>query len=198
MNTNQRVGVLVDVQNLFYSARSIMNAKVEYNKLLAGLVGDRTLVRAIAYVVHRPDIDQTPFYDALVRMGYELRIKEAKNRTNSEGNVIPVKGSYEVMFTLDAMNLANKVDTIIIVSGDGNYLPLVAHIKDRGCRVEIASFEGSTNGELLKVADRFIPVRREWTFSSDKKETVVTDPEVEEDEQQPVSNDSGLGIFGEK
>lgn len=200
MNQGQRVGILIDVQNLFYSARSIMGGKVEYSKLLSGLVGDRILARAIAYVVHRPDIDQTSFYDALVRLGYELRIKEAKNRTDSEGNIVPVKGSYEVMFTLDAMNMAQKVDTVIIASGDGNYTPLITHLKDHGCRVEVASFDGSTNNELIKAADKFVPIKKEWTFSLEKKEgQVLTTPaSEEEDEPQPISNSSGLGIFGNK
>lgn len=167
----QRVALLVDVQNVFYSARSTFNGKLDYNRLRDRLVGDRCLIRAIAYVVQRPDVNQDSFYEALTRSGFENKVREAKNRTDNKGALTPVKGSVEVMLTVDAMALAKKVDTIILVSGDGNYAPLVQALSFGGCRVEIVGFEGSTSGDLVRTADQFIPIPKEWTFEMKEKQS---------------------------
>jgi uncharacterized LabA/DUF88 family protein len=197
---NQRTAVLVDVQNLFYSAKALTKgAKVDYNKLLNGLGEGRQLVQ-------RPDVSQGNFIEALTRIGFDIRVKEVKNRTDGDGKVIPTKGNYEGLIWDDAIKLAPKMDTFIIVSGDGGLAPLIKTLSVNGCRVEVAAFDNAVSGELMKVADGFIPIRPEWTFVSDKQtkvevevpEVLVEEPESEFDEKQPVSYASALGIFGKK
>ena len=76
IQTEQRVGVFVDVQNLYYSAKNLYNSKVNYAEILKAAVGSRTLVRAFAYVV-KADVDtESTFFDALFNMGFEVRVKE--------------------------------------------------------------------------------------------------------------------------
>lgn len=204
----QRVAVLVDVQNMFYATRAVFNGKLNYEKLLKEIVGQRQLIRAIAFVVQRPDIDQRGFYEALERFGYEVQVREARNRTDEQGNVIPTKGSYEVMVAVQAMTLAERIDTLVLVTGEGNYTPLVECLTARGVRVEIVGVDRSTSQELIKCAD-------DCTYINDKliiknrtepSNTTSTEidrgglPEDEEDfeedleEAQPASNKSSYGL----
>ena len=173
MGNAQRVAVFVDVQNMFYSTRSAYSGKLNYDKLLKDVVGERGLVRAIAYVVQRPDIDQNSFYDALDRFGYEIRIREAKNRIDATGKPIPNKGSYEVMLAVDVLSIADKVDTIILVTGDGSYTTLVECLRSKGIRVEIVGCKGSISSDLMDLVDKYTLIPQEWVIhvkSKDNKE----------------------------
>lgn len=167
----QRIGIFIDVQNMFYSAKLLHQSKVDYGRLLREITGTRQLVRAIAYIVQKPDVNQSGFHEALTRFGYELKIKELKIRPDPDGRGGTVaKGSWDVGMTIDALMMAPKLDTIILVTGDGDYVPLVDSLKCQGCRVEVVSFERSTAGELIKAADQYIPIQESWIFKEKKFE----------------------------
>jgi uncharacterized LabA/DUF88 family protein len=169
----QRLGIFVDVQNMFYSAKLLHQSKVDYGRLLREITGTRHLVRAIAYIVQKPDVNQAGFHEALSRFGYELKIKELKIRPDPEGRSgTTAKGSWEIGLTIDALTMAPKLDTITLVTGDGDYVPLVECLKVHGCRVEVVSFERSTAGELIKAADQYIPIQESWIFKEKKFEAV--------------------------
>lgn len=179
----QRVAVFVDVQNMFYSVKSMYSGKLNYDKLLKDAIGNRNLVRAIAYVVQRPDVDQDNFYDALDRFGYEVRIREAKNRVDtSTGKTIPNKGSYEVMVAIDVMTIAPKVDVIVLVTGDGNYVPLVEALRGHGVRVEVIGCKGSTSGDLTDLADKYTVISQDLIIINKSKNKNENEDNVE----QPV------------
>ena len=170
----QRIAVFVDVQNMFYSAKLLHQSKVDYGKLPREIVGNRQLVRAIAYIVHKPDVNQTAFHDALTRFGYELKIKELKLRPDNTA-----KGSWDLGIAIDSLLLAPKIDTAVLVTGDGDFVPLVEALKGQGCRVEIVSFERSTASELIKAADQYIPISENLIFKEKKFEYLaqrVADP----------------------
>jgi len=171
----QRLGIFVDVQNMFYSAKLLHQSKVDYGRLLKELTGTRQLVRAIAYIVQKPDVNQAGFHEALSRFGYELKIKELKIRPDPEGRSgTTAKGSWEIGMTIDAVMMAPKLDTVTLVTGDGDYVPLVECLKLHGCRVEVVSFERSTAGELIKAADQYIPIQDSWIFKEKKFEALPT------------------------
>ena len=171
----QRLGIFVDVQNMFYSAKLLHQSKVDYGRLLREITGTRHLVRAIAYIVQKPDVNQAGFHEALSRFGYELKIKELKIRPDPEGRSgTTAKGSWEIGLTIDALMMAPKLDTITLVTGDGDYVPLVECLKVHGCRVEVVSFERSTAGELVKAADQYIPIQEAWIFKEKKFEALAT------------------------
>ncbi|HYG75011.1 MAG TPA: NYN domain-containing protein [Planctomycetota bacterium] len=171
----QRLGIFVDVQNMFYSAKLLHQSKVDYGRLLREITGTRHLVRAIAYIVQKPDVNQAGFHEALSRFGYELKIKELKIRPDPEGRSgTTAKGSWEIGLTIDALMMAPKLDTVTLVTGDGDYVPLVECLKVHGCRVEVVSFERSTAGELIKAADQYIPIQEGWIFKEKKFENVGT------------------------
>lgn len=169
----QRLGIFVDVQNMFYSAKLLHQSKVDYGRLLREITGTRHLIRAIAYIVQKPDVNQAGFHDALSRFGYELKIKELKIRPDPDGRAgATAKGSWEIGLTIDAMTMAHKLDCVTLVTGDGDYVPLVDCLKMNGCRVEVVSFERSTASELIKAADQYIPIQEAWIFKEKKFENV--------------------------
>jgi uncharacterized LabA/DUF88 family protein len=173
--SNGRVAIFVDVQNLFYVARNTYSAKVDYKKLLGNLVGNSDqLMRCIAYVVQRPDVPQDKFIDALESIGYEVHIKsQLHNKKDSDGKVIREKLSYELLLGIDAISIAPKVDTVILVTGDGTYTPLVQYLKTVGCKVLVAGFENSTSRDLQYDSDGYIRMTKDWTFLPGIEETVV-------------------------
>jgi uncharacterized LabA/DUF88 family protein len=170
--TAQRVGVFVDVQNMFYAAKKLHQSKVDYGKLLKGVVGDRQLVRAIAYIVQKADIDQSGFHDALCRFGYELRVKELRIREDGDGRNI-AKGNWDVGMAVEIMQLASKLDVVILISGDNDLLPLVEYLAQTGIRVELVSFVGSTAAQLSRSCHFFTPIAAEWIFKEKKFEQEV-------------------------
>ena len=148
---------------MFYSAKSLYQSKVDYTKLLGELLTGRKLMRAIAYVVQKPDVDQSGFLEALRRAGYEVRRKELAVRDDGS-----TRGDWDVGMTIDTLSLAPKLDTVVLVTGDGDFVLLAEALKARGCRVEVASFEQSTSNELMRCCDQFIPIGADVLFKEDK------------------------------
>lgn len=159
----QRVGVFVDVQNMFYSAKKLKQSKLNYGTLLRDIVGERQLVRAVAYIMQRSDVNQQAFQEALTHFGYDLRIQEMKVRPGTDGQST-TKGSWDVGMSLEVMALADKLDTIVLVTGDSDYLPLVNALRQKGCRTELVSFTGATSGDLISAVDQFIVIPDSWIF----------------------------------
>ena len=188
MFESQRVGVFIDVQNMFYSAKSLVHGKLDYQKLLEGIVKGRQLVRATCYIVQKADIDQTTFHDALYKFGYDLRVKELKIRDGGEGGKTTARGSWDVGMAVEALNMADKLDTVILCAGNGDFVPLVDSLHDKGCRVEVVSFERSTALELKQAADEFIPIKSEWWFA-DKKNSSAELPAVASTPNQVIEED---------
>lgn len=152
IHKGQRVGVFVDVQNLYYSAKYIYSSKVNYKELLKRVVGPRSLIRAIAYVVRAEELKEETFFDALRSIGFEVKSKDLQIFAGGQR-----KGDWDVGIAMDCIELGPKLDTIILVSGDGDYQPLVEHLKRAvGCRVEVAAFGKSASGKLKEAADEFI------------------------------------------
>jgi len=162
-DADQRVGIFIDVQNMFYSARSLHQSKVDYSKLLGELMRGRKLVRAIAYVVQKPDVDQNAFLEALRRSGYEVKRKELAVRDDGS-----TRGDWDVGLTIDALSLAPRIDAAVLVTGDGDFVPLVEALRIMGCYVEIASFQQSTSNELIRCCDQFMPIGTEVLFKDEK------------------------------
>jgi len=161
--TAQRVGIFVDVQNMFYSAKTLHQSKIDYRKLLEGILRGRQLVRAVAYVVQKADVDQSGFLEALRRSGYEVKEKELTIREDGS-----TKGDWKVEIALDATAIAPRLDCMVLVSGDGDFVPLIQTLNRQGCRTEVVSFEQSTSNELMREAHQFIPIGPDVLFKEEK------------------------------
>ena len=152
INKEQRVSVFVDVQNMYYSAKNLYSAKVNFAQVLRNAVMGRKLVRAIAYVIKADIKEEKNFHDALEAIGYEVKSKDLQTFAGGAK-----KGDWDIGIAIDAIELANKLDTVVLVSGDGDFVPLVDHLKRAmGCRVEVMAFGPSSSGKLRDEADEFI------------------------------------------
>jgi uncharacterized LabA/DUF88 family protein len=150
VHPKQRVAVLADSQNLYHSAQSMYSRNIDYAALLEEAVAGRELTRAIAYAIRADAPEEESFFEALADIGFETRIKEI--RTFADGSK---KADWDVGMSLDAVTLANHVDTIVLCTGDGDFARLCSHLKHEGVRVETVCFEGSTADELRARADDF-------------------------------------------
>jgi len=147
-----RVGVFVDVQNMFYAARGV-NARLDFDVLLQTATRNRRLIRAVAYVVEAREIDQSGFIALLRTKRYEVKRKDLKVR--SDGSF---KGDWDMEIALDALEMADALDVVVLVTGDGDFTGLVQKLKTRGPRVEVYSFPQNTAKELREAADKFVPI----------------------------------------
>lgn len=150
-NQFQRVGVFVDVQNLYYSAKALYGHKVNFDEILKEAVSGRQLVRAIAYTIKADMPEEQSFFDALESIGLEVKSKELQTFVSGQK-----KGDWDVGIAVDVLKLAPKLDVIVLCSGDGDYSELLHHAKAEGCRAEVISFGKSTSARLLEEVDDFI------------------------------------------
>ena len=152
INKEQRVGVFVDVQNLYYSAKNLYKAKVNFAHVLREAVAGRRLVRAMAYAIKADIKEEKGFHDALEKIGYEVKTKDLQTFPGGAK-----KGDWDIGIAMDIIELANKLDTIILVSGDGDFVDLLQHLRRAmGCRIEVMAFGPSSSGKLREQADEFI------------------------------------------
>jgi uncharacterized LabA/DUF88 family protein len=147
---SQRVGIFVDIQNMFYSAKHMYNAKLNYTVLMKEAVAGRELVRAIAYGI-KADVGEKTFFEALGKIGFEVKAKELQVFYGGAK-----KGDWDVGIAMDIMRLASKLDVIVLVSGDGDFRDLIEHAKALGCRAEVIAFGKTSSSRLKEVADSFI------------------------------------------
>ncbi len=160
---DQRVGVLVDIQNLYYSARVLYNKKVNFKNLLTVSVENRKLIRAIGYGISTEEAQEDKFFDALEKVGFEIKTKELQIFAGGQK-----KGDWDVGIAMDAIKMSQSVDVIILASGDGDYIPLVEYVQNTtGCRVEGVSFGESTSMRLIESLDDFLDL------SSNKKRFLI-------------------------
>ncbi len=156
----QRVGVLIDVQNLYHSAKNLYNnARVNFGEILKTGVSNRNLIRAFAYVVKTKTGEEKPFFEALIKLGIETRVKELKEFYGGAK-----KADWDVGIVIDAIRMAPSVDVLVLASGDGDFVSLVEYLKNQGKRVEAMSFGRSTSSELIEEVDEFVDLDK----SSDK------------------------------
>ncbi len=147
----QRVGVFIDAQNLYHSAKNLYKARVNFEEILNSAVEGRHLVRAVAYVITTESGEEQGFFEALENMGIETKTKDLQIFLGGSK-----KADWDVGLAVDAIRLAPKLDTIVIASGDGDFVPLVEYLKNSGVQVEILSFGKSSSAKLIEVSDDFV------------------------------------------
>ena len=146
----QRVGLFVDVQNMYYSAKNIYERKVNFGEIMKTAADGRNLIRAIAYVI-KADVEQEAnFFEALHKQGYEVKAKDLQIFFGGAK-----KGDWDVGIAMDVMRTAAKLDVVVLVSGDGDFKDLLEHIKSLGCRAEVIAFKKTASARLIDEADRF-------------------------------------------
>jgi uncharacterized LabA/DUF88 family protein len=146
----QRITVLIDVQNLYHSAKNLYKSKVNFGEILKTAVDGRKLIRAFGYVISTKTGEEKPFFEALTKLGIETRVKELQEFYGGMK-----KADWDVGISIDAVKTAQSVDVVSLVSGDGDFIPLVEYLKNQGKRVEVIAFGRSTSSKLKETADEF-------------------------------------------
>ncbi len=147
----QRVAIIIDTQNLYHSGKNLYKAKVNFGAVVKAALGGRKLIRAISYVVNTESGEEQPFFDALEKVGIEIKTKDLQIFYGGAK-----KADWDVGMAIDAIKMAHKVDAIVLATGDGDFIPCVEYVKSLGCQVEAITFGRSASGKLREVVDDFI------------------------------------------
>jgi uncharacterized LabA/DUF88 family protein len=148
---NQRVGIFIDTQNLYHCAKNIYSAKVNFEQVVTDGLAGRLLTRAVAYVITTESGDEKGFFEALGKVGIATKTKNLQIFSGGAK-----KADWDVGLAVDAIKLAPKLDAIILVTGDGDFVPLVEYLQHMGCQVEVMSFGKATSAKLIEACDDFI------------------------------------------
>jgi uncharacterized protein (TIGR00288 family) len=156
----QRVGVLIDVANMYHSAKNLYRKKVNFKEVLKEVVAGRKLIRAIVYVIRTETEEEAPFLEALSQQGFEIKAKDLQIFAGGAK-----KADWDVNIALDAIKLAAKLDVVILVTGDGDFFPLVTYLQNTtGCLVEVAAFRQTASSRLIEEADDFLNLSENKKF----------------------------------
>jgi uncharacterized LabA/DUF88 family protein len=147
----QRVAVIIDTQNLYHSAKNLYKSKVNFANVLKASLGNRKLIRAVAYVVNTESKEEQPFFEALEKVGIEIKTKDLQIFYGGAK-----KADWDVGMAVDAIKMAHKVDAVVLATGDGDFIPCVEYVKSLGCQVEAVTFGRSASSGLRAVVDDFI------------------------------------------
>ncbi|MBI2475005.1 NYN domain-containing protein [Candidatus Uhrbacteria bacterium] len=193
---DQRVGVFIDTQNMYYSARHLFQRKVNFKSIVEDAVAGRLLIRALAYVVKTKTADEQPFFDALQKSGIETREKDLMEYASGHK-----KADWDVGLAIDVVHMLDILDVVVIVSGDGDYLPLVEHIQSRGRIAEVMAFGETTSSNLVNYVDDYIDLSQNKKryligpiVKSDGKDEMGEEKEEDEEDDffiEPPKNDQG-------
>src|SRR3989344_4142188 len=151
LTKHQKVGVFVDAQNMYHSAKNLYKGRVNFGEVLKMAVGNRQLIRAFVYAIKTESGEEAAFLEALKKVGFELKVKDLQ--------IFPggmKKGDWDVGIAIDAVILADKIDVAVLVEGDGDFVPLVDYLKtNKGVKVEVMAFGRSASSKLIQAANEF-------------------------------------------
>jgi uncharacterized LabA/DUF88 family protein len=151
-NKGQRVGIFIDTQNIYHSAKNLYGAKVNFGQVVKDALDGRVLIRATAYVITTESGDEKNFFEALTKVGITIKTKNLQVFAGGSK-----KGDWDVAMAIDAISLSPKLDAVILLTGDGDFIPLVEYLKvTEGCQVELVSFGKSTSSKLIDAVDDFM------------------------------------------
>jgi uncharacterized LabA/DUF88 family protein len=148
---DQRVAVIIDTQNLYHSAKNLYKSKVNFAAVVKAAVQNRKLIRATSYVVNTEGGEEAPFFEAMEKVGIEIKTKDLQIFYGGAK-----KADWDIGMAVDAIKMAPKMDAIIFATGDGDFIPAVEYIKSLGCQVEAITFGRSASSGLRAAVDDFI------------------------------------------
>lgn len=148
----QRVGIFIDTQNIYHSAKNLYHAKANFGAILKDALDGRVLVRAIAYVATTESGEEGAFFGALEKVGIETRTKPLQIFAGGAK-----KANWDIDLAMDAVKLAPKFDTIVLCTGDGDFVSLIEYLQNtHGTQVEVVSFGKSSSSKLIEACDDFL------------------------------------------
>jgi len=183
-----RVGVFVDVQNMFYAAKKLAGARLDYESMLDRVVRNRRLIKAVAYIVESSEIDQSAFISVLKKKGYQVRRKELKSFLDGTA-----KGDWDMGMAIDIIEMAGYLDVVALVTGDGDFVSLVRLVKKLGPRVELYAFGHNLSNELKETSDDFFEIGSDLLLKNHHYQALTGLQELKEEPSKPSVPDSIAG-----
>lgn len=156
---DERVAIFVDIQNIYYGARDNFGGKIDFRKLIENILRGRKLIAAKAYLINS-EVDNKGFVKLLNQFKYDVVSKNLKTR--SDGSQ---KGNLDIEITIDVMEFKDAVDTVALVSGDGDFVPLIEYLKSKNISVEIYSIAESTAMDLRNCASRYFELDQSYLYT---------------------------------
>lgn len=151
------VAIFVDVQNVYYTTRQRYGKNFDYNKFWKFITQDQVVVKAFAYAIERGDKKQQEFQNILRAIGFDVKLKPYIKRADGSS-----KGDWDVGITIDVLEHAPLADTVVLVSGDGDFDLLVTNVRQKHHKqVKVVGVPGLTAGSLIDAADQYIPIDNE-------------------------------------
>lgn len=151
----QRVAIFVDVSNMFFAAKKY-EANLNFKEVLKASVAGRKLVRAIAYAVKANSPEEESFFEALDKSGFEVKLKDLQVFWSGKK-----KADWDVGIAMDMIRMAEMVDVLILVSGDGDYVQVVEYLQNHGRLVEAVGFNEGASAKLLERVDDFLDLSQD-------------------------------------
>ena len=150
----KKIAIFVDVQNIYYTTRDAYGRQFNYRQLWQRISTEGEIVSATAYAIHRGDDKQIKFQDALKHIGFDVKLKPYIQR--SDGSA---KGDWDVGITIDVMQIAKDVDTVILLSGDGDFDLLLKKInQDYAISTEVYGVPSLTANSLIDATSVYHPI----------------------------------------
>ncbi|MEL7498906.1 MAG: NYN domain-containing protein [Planctomycetota bacterium] len=151
----EKIALLVDVQNIYYTTRQAFNRQFNYRAFWAEVTRDRELVAAYAYAIESRDGGKQAGFQHILRdIGFVVKLKPFIQRGDGSA-----KGDWDVGIVLDMLELAEQVDTVVLASGDGDFDLALQRIKERyDVGSEVYGVERLTAGSLIRSAQKYIPI----------------------------------------
>jgi uncharacterized LabA/DUF88 family protein len=149
----KKIAVFVDVQNLYYTVRQAYGCHFNYSVFMQQLRTRGEVVEAYAYAIERGDAKQQQFQQILRNLGFTVRLKPFIQR--SDGSA---KGDWDVGITIDVLDAANRVDEVVLASGDGDFDLLLDRVRDFGVEASVYGVPALTAQSLMRAATRFVPI----------------------------------------
>lgn len=144
----KKIAIFADVQNIYYTTRDAYGRQFNYRKLWQQISSEGDIVSATAYAIHRGDDKQLKFQDALKHIGFTVKLKPYIQR--SDGSA---KGDWDVGIAIDVMDVSKDVDTVVLLSGDGDFDLLLEKIQnDFGVSTEVYGVPALTANSLINAA----------------------------------------------
>jgi len=150
----ERVTILVDAQNVYYTTRQAYSCGFDYNSFWKSVTSSREVVKAIAYSCERGDSKQQQFQNILRAIGFEVRLKPYIQRSDGSS-----KCDWDVGITIDALDSAKNSDVVVLASGDGDFDLLLEKLeKDYGVKTEVYGVPGLTAASLIRATSKYVPI----------------------------------------
>ena len=139
---SQRVGIFIDTQNLYHSAKNLYKAKVNFGQVVKEALAGRVLIRAVAYVIRTESEEEKGFFEALNKLGIETKVKDIRVFAGGAK-----KADWDIGMAIDTIAMAQKLDTVILATGDGDFVPLVEYLRyTHGIQVEVIGANSTSGG----------------------------------------------------